>query len=60
MILSLTNSLEQFTLCMDYHSDKLRWKNEFMPNLSALINEHSDVIDLRHIGFPEEWEILLA
>ena len=40
--------------------DKQRWKSEFMPSLSALIDEYSDVIDLGHIGFPNEWKVVLA
>jgi abortive infection bacteriophage resistance protein len=41
-------------------SDKLRWKSEFLPSLSALIDEYSDVIKLSHIGFPGNWKTLLT
>jgi len=40
--------------------DKQRWNSEFMPSLSALIDEYSDVVELRHIGFPNEWKVVLA
>lgn len=37
--------------------DKSEW-NHFVTKLSALIEEY-DVVDLKHLGFPEEWETIL-
>ncbi|MEY8414787.1 Abi family protein [Tissierella praeacuta] len=37
--------------------DKSEWGN-FVTKLSALIEEY-DVVDLKYLGFPEEWEIIL-
>jgi len=33
-----------------------KWNNEFLPAMVALFDEYTEVIDLRHIGFPEDWE----
>ncbi len=39
--------------------DPVKWLNIFIPQLSALIEEYSDCINLGHIGFPKNWiEIL--
>ena len=39
--------------------DAEKWNHIFLPNLEALIEEYSNTIDLRLIGFPEEWKLLL-
>jgi len=41
-----------------YPSDN-KWNNEFMTAMSALFDEYSDVILLRHIGFPSDWETIM-
>ena len=40
----------------ELYPDDEKWNNEFMPSMSALLDEYSDIILLRHIGFPENWE----
>ena len=41
------------------YPDSDKWNNEFLPTMSALFEEYKNVITLRHIGFPEDWEPLL-
>lgn len=36
-----------------------KWNNSFIPAMSALIGEHTDVVDLRHIGFPADWDTVM-
>lgn len=36
--------------------DSKKWNNEFIPALSALIEEYTDCIDLYHLAFPNDWE----
>jgi hypothetical protein len=38
------------------YPDTDKWNNEFMPAMSALLDEYSDVVLFRFIGFPEDWE----
>jgi len=38
-----------------YHEAE-KWNNEFMPAISALFDEYSDVVLLKFIGFPANWE----
>ena len=38
------------------YPDKGKWNNEFLPVMTALFDEYADVIELWHIGFPEDWE----
>jgi len=35
------------------------WRTEFLPQLTALLEEYSDDIELSEIGFPADWEKLL-
>ena len=37
-----------------YH-DPIKWNNEFVINLDNLTLEYSDCINLKHIGFPDNW-----
>jgi len=37
-----------------------KWNSEFMAAMSALLDEYSDVIQLDLIGFPADWEIVMA
>lgn len=39
--------------------DPIKWKNEFMTGLEALINEYDTSIELERIGFPENWKEIL-
>ncbi len=41
------------------YPDCNRWNNEILSSIIALINEYSEDIELRHIGFPTDWEELL-
>lgn len=41
------------------YSDPIKWKNRFVPDLQALMEEYSDCINLNHIGFPENWADIL-
>lgn len=36
-----------------------KWNNEILPSIAALIEQYTEVIDLRHIGFPENWEDII-
>lgn len=38
------------------YPDKSKWNNEFLPGVVALFDEYAEVIELRHIGFPENWD----
>jgi len=38
------------------YPDRNKWNNEFLLAMNALFDEYADVIELRHIGFPESWE----
>jgi len=39
--------------------DHEKWKNSFVPALEGLIEEYSDDIQLKYIGFPLNWKELL-
>lgn len=39
--------------------DPIKWQNMFMTQLSALVNEYKDSIDMSLAGFPEDWENIL-
>ena len=47
-----------FIMCVMY-SDHEEWTNYIVPELSALFEEYSDVIQLQNIGFPENWKDIL-
>lgn len=40
-------------------SDKTEWNNYIVPELSTLLEEYEDVILLKNIGFPENWDDIL-
>lgn len=40
-------------------SDKTEWNNYIVPELSTLLKEYEDVILLKNIGFPENWDDIL-
>lgn len=37
------------------YPDQDRWNNEFLPAVTALMDEYAGDIDLSHIGFPNAW-----
>lgn len=39
--------------------DKTKWNTEFVDPLKKLIEEYQSDISLRHIGFPDDWEVQL-
>ena len=41
------------------YPDIQKWNNEFMPAMMALFDEYASCIELRHIGFPDNWEDLI-
>ncbi|WP_438349480.1 hypothetical protein ACP8HI_01980 [Paenibacillus sp. FA6] len=38
--------------------DRNKWTN-FVTRLEALLTEHNGVVELKRIGFPEDWEFIL-
>ena len=42
------------------YPDTEKWNKEFLPALIALIDAYDDTISLKHIGFPNGWESMLA
>jgi abortive infection bacteriophage resistance protein len=41
------------------YPDADKWNNEFLPGMSALLAEYKNVILLRHIGYPKNWETVM-
>lgn len=39
--------------------DKSKWNTEFVVPLKELIDEYKNDISLKHIGFPDDWEVQL-
>lgn len=39
--------------------DPIRWNNEFIPSLEALIEEYRSSIEMERVGFPDNWKELL-
>ena len=42
------------------YPDRDRWNNEILTAISAIIDEYRGDIMIDHIGFPENWELLLS
>jgi len=40
----------------DYSLIRKNGTTKFMPVISALLDEYSETVLLRHIGFPQDWE----
>ena len=40
----------------ELHPDSDGWNSEIVESISALVAEYSGVINLKHIGFSEDWE----
>jgi abortive infection bacteriophage resistance protein len=36
-----------------------KWNTELLPSFAALFEQYADVIDLTHIGFPDDWEVVM-
>jgi len=54
-----TNKRTLFAALMalrELYPNEFKWNYEFMPTLISIFGEYYDVVDLRHIGFPEKWE----
>lgn len=57
---SLRNRVFDYIVVLKFlYYDPIKWKNEFMPHLEALINEYDTSIQLECIGFPKEWQEIL-
>ncbi|GHS92633.1 CAAX amino protease [Planctomycetales bacterium] len=41
------------------YPDAAKWHRQILPALESMVNEYADDIDLRHLGFPENWTNLL-
>jgi Abortive infection bacteriophage resistance protein len=37
------------------YPDAGKWNNEFLTGLDGLLEEYSDCVSLKHIGFPQDW-----
>ena len=56
----VSNMVFDIIFIMKYvYPDSEAWNNEFVINLAAIIEQHSTAIELKHIGFPPEWQSLL-
>lgn len=42
------------------YPDKTKWSSEIFVQLHAIMDEYRDAISFKHIGFPENWEEILA
>ena len=42
------------------YPDKAKWSSEIFIQLHAIMDEYRDAISLKHVGFPENWEEILA
>lgn len=52
----LNNKIFDYVIVLKLlYYDIMRWKNEFLPNLEALMEEYKGSIILMDIGFPENW-----
>jgi abortive infection bacteriophage resistance protein len=52
-----------FAAIMALHAlypDSKKWNCEFMPQMTALFDKYAEVIELRHISFPENWESIMC
>jgi len=41
------------------YPNAVKWNDVFMPSIQTVFVEHHNVIDNEHIGFPDDWEIIL-
>ncbi len=49
----------QIMVLKELYPVKNRWNSKVAAEIAALVDEYSDDISLRHIGFPENWRELL-
>ena len=57
-----SNENSVFAAIMALHAlytDTDKWNGVFMPSLLTMFYEHRDVIENKHIGFPDDWVTLL-
>jgi abortive infection bacteriophage resistance protein len=40
--------------------DDVKWNNAILTPLAALVEKYTTVIDLEHIGFPDNWEFIVT
>ena len=45
----------QIVMLKNLYPYKDKWNSYFVTNLQAIMNEYNSNIDLRHIGFPDNW-----
>ena len=50
---------DQIMVMKFLYSDTKEWNEYVVPQLNILMNDYRDVIDLRCLGFPEDWESLI-
>ncbi|MCM1543797.1 MAG: Abi family protein [Ruminococcus sp.] len=56
----LGNRIFDYILVLKFlYPDAIEWKNVYLNELYALIEEYNNVIDMRCIGFPDNWKELL-
>lgn len=51
---------DQIMMVKFLYPDATRWRHGMLAPLSALLEEYREDICLEHIGFPDDWEALLA
>lgn len=57
----LNDKLFDYILTVKFlYPDHERWTHLFLVDLENLIEEYSDVINMQHIGFPDNWKKLLS
>jgi len=57
----IRNTVFDYIYILRYcYSDNDKWKNIFIPSLFALVDEYKQYIDLKLIGFPENWDDILT
>ena len=42
------------------YTDNKKWESKFISALKALIEEYEKDISLKHIGFPDDWEVRIV
>lgn len=42
-----------------FYPDKEKWQDDFINPLKGLLKKYKNYLDLRHMGFPENWEDIL-
>lgn len=57
----LKDSIFDYIMALKFlYPDVIEWQNVCLVNLYALIEEYQGVIDMKRIGFPENWKELLV